>query len=100
MEIFDNSGSRASQHNSSVPPRKAPFKKGDFIGKKYEVYKLLGWGGCGIVYLERHSYAGRLINLRLTKEVVKNDASPLQRFKGEILRNGRNVHDRRILSCH
>ena len=51
MAIFDNSGSQASQHNSSVPPRKAPFKKGDFIGQKYEVFDVLGEGGFGIVYL-------------------------------------------------
>ena len=29
----------------------APYKKGDFIGKKYEVYDILGMGGFGIVYL-------------------------------------------------
>ena len=54
MAIFDNSGSQASQHDSSVPPRKAPFKKGDFIGKKYEVFDVLGVGGFGIVYLVYH----------------------------------------------
>jgi len=29
----------------------APYKKGDFIGKDYEVYDVLGMGGFGIVYL-------------------------------------------------
>jgi len=28
-----------------------PYKKGDFIGKRYEVYDALGMGGFGIVYL-------------------------------------------------
>ena len=27
------------------------YKKGDFIGQKYEVYDVLGVGGFGIVYL-------------------------------------------------
>src|SRR5450756_48533 len=29
----------------------APYKKGDFIGRKYEVYGILGRGGFGVVYL-------------------------------------------------
>ena len=28
-----------------------PYRKGDFIGQDYEVYGILGKGGCGIVYL-------------------------------------------------
>ena len=31
--------------------KKEQFKKGDFIGQKYEVYDVLGEGGFGIVYL-------------------------------------------------
>ncbi len=31
--------------------QKALYKKGDFIGQKYEVYDVLGMGGFGIVYL-------------------------------------------------
>ena len=29
----------------------APYKKGDLIGQKYQVYRVLGVGGFGIVYL-------------------------------------------------
>jgi len=29
----------------------ASYKKGDFVGQKYEVYGVLGKGGFGIVYL-------------------------------------------------
>jgi hypothetical protein len=30
--------------------RQVSFKKGDFIGQKYEVVDILGEGGCGTVY--------------------------------------------------
>ncbi|MBN2147211.1 MAG: tetratricopeptide repeat protein [Anaerolineales bacterium] len=33
------------------PQPTATFQKGDFIGQKYEVYRVLGKGGFGIVYL-------------------------------------------------
>lgn len=32
-------------------PGREKFKKGDFIGQKYEVFGVLGEGGFGIVYL-------------------------------------------------
>ncbi|MGA7075464.1 MAG: hypothetical protein WBZ42_02815 [Halobacteriota archaeon] len=38
----------ASQHATDS---EALYKKGDFIGQKYEVYGTLGKGGFGIVYL-------------------------------------------------
>lgn len=31
-------------------PLRKTFRKGDFIGQKYEVFGVLGEGACGIVY--------------------------------------------------
>ena len=36
---------------TKFPPKREKFKKGDFIGQKYEVYDVLGEGGFRIVYL-------------------------------------------------
>jgi eukaryotic-like serine/threonine-protein kinase len=51
---------------------------------KYSILSELGCGGFGTVYLTRHNSSGRLAALKLTKEVVKQDASLIQRFKREI----------------
>ncbi|MGD0885239.1 MAG: protein kinase [Thermodesulfovibrionales bacterium] len=51
---------------------------------KYSILSELGCGGFGTVYLSRHNSSGRLAALKLTKEVVKKDASLIQRFKREI----------------
>jgi len=42
----------------------APYKKGDFIGQKYEVYEILGEGGCGIVYLVYSHETGEVYALK------------------------------------
>jgi hypothetical protein len=51
---------------------------------KYSILSELGFGGFGTVYLARHTSTGRLAALKMTKEVVKKDASLIQRFKREI----------------
>ncbi|MFH1446458.1 MAG: protein kinase [Chloroflexota bacterium] len=50
----------------------------------YSLLNELGCGGFGTVYLVRHKHTGRLAALKITKEVVKKDASLIQRFKREI----------------
>lgn len=51
---------------------------------KYSILSEIGSGGFGTVYLVRHNVTGRLAALKLTKEVIKNDAALIQRFKREI----------------
>ena len=51
---------------------------------EYSILSELGCGGFGTVYLARHNTSGRLAALKLTKEVVKQDAALIQRFKREI----------------
>jgi len=83
MEIFDNSGSQASQHNSSVPPRKAPFKKGDFIGWEYEVFDVLGEGGFGIVYLVYSNKTNEVYALKTFRDEYIEDIKTRERFRKE-----------------
>jgi serine/threonine protein kinase len=83
MAIFDKSGSQASQHNSSVPPRKAPFKKGDFIGQKYEVFDVLGEGGFGIVYLVYLNQTKSAYALKTFRDEYIEDIKTRERFRKE-----------------
>ena len=83
MAIFDNSGSQASQHNSSVPPRKAPFKKGDFIGQNYEVFDVLGEGGFGIVYLVYSHETKSAYALKTFRDEYLEDRKTRERFRKE-----------------
>src|SRR5450830_1792672 len=46
-DVSDNSKSTLGQ---DLQPG-APYKKGDFIGQRYEVYGIIGKGGFGVVYL-------------------------------------------------
>ena len=83
MAIFDNSGSQASQHNPSVPPRKALFKKGDFIGQKYEVFDVLGEGGFGIVYLVYSHKTKSAYALKTFRDEYLEDIKTRERFRKE-----------------
>lgn len=58
MGISDERKEFIEEYPESVPKR-VSFKKGDFIGQKYEVVDILGEGGCGTVYLvyfSRHDH--------------------------------------------
>jgi serine/threonine protein kinase len=83
MGISDSSGTQASQHNSSAPPWKAPFKKGDFIGKKYEVYDVLGTGGFGIVYLVYSNETEKVYALKTFQDEYLEDEQTRNRFRKE-----------------
>lgn len=61
------------------------FKKGDFIGDKYEVFGVLGEGACGIVYLvylheteSTYAYA-----LKTFRDEYLEDVNTRERFKKE-----------------
>ncbi len=60
-----------------------PYKKGDFIGQKYEVYGILGMGGFGIVYLV-YSHEGKSIYaLKTFRDEYLSDAETRERFHTE-----------------
>ena len=46
----DSAGNSKSTLGQDLQPG-APYKKGDFIGQRYEVYGIIGKGGFGVVYL-------------------------------------------------
>jgi len=61
----------------------APYKKGDFISQKYEVYGALGKGGCGIVYLVYSHELGEVYALKTFKDEFLADEDIRKRFHKE-----------------
>ncbi|KAF0144671.1 MAG: protein kinase [Nitrospirae bacterium] len=60
-----------------------PYKKGDFIGQKYEVYGVLGEGGCGIVYLVYSHETKSTHALKTFRDEYLTDVTTRERFKKE-----------------
>ena len=61
------------------------YKKGDVIGNKYEVYGVLGKGGCGIVYLAFCEESGSVYALKSFLDKFNTDIAIRDRFKKEAL---------------
>jgi tetratricopeptide (TPR) repeat protein len=61
----------------------APYKKGDVIGQKYEVYGILGKGGLGIVYLIYHRKIGRVYALKTFRDEFLANEEVRKRFYKE-----------------
>jgi tetratricopeptide (TPR) repeat protein len=61
----------------------APYKKGDFIGQKYEVYGILGKGGCGVVYLVYSHEVGGVFALKTFQDEFLADEDVRKRFHKE-----------------
>ena len=64
-------------------PVAAPYKKGDFIGQKYEVYGTLGKGGCGVVYLVYCHETEEVYALKTFRDEYIADAAVRERFRQE-----------------
>jgi tetratricopeptide (TPR) repeat protein/tRNA A-37 threonylcarbamoyl transferase component Bud32 len=60
-----------------------PYKKGDFIGQKYEVYDVLGKGGFGIVYLVYSHETESVLALKTFRDEYLEDGATRQRFRKE-----------------
>ncbi|MCX6841549.1 MAG: tetratricopeptide repeat protein [candidate division WOR-3 bacterium] len=65
----------------SVPG--ATYKKGDVIGQKYEVYGVLGAGGCGIVYLVYDHQTESVYALKTFLDKYLADSQARGRFRKE-----------------
>ena len=59
------------------------YKKGDVIGNKYEVYDVLGKGGCGIVYQVYSKETGSVCALKTFLDKYMADAQTRERFRKE-----------------
>ena len=59
------------------------YKKGDFIGQKYEVYGVLGEGGFGIVYLVYYDEIKGIYALKTFRDEYLEDVTTRERFKKE-----------------
>ncbi|MHB8883264.1 MAG: tetratricopeptide repeat protein [Thermodesulfovibrionales bacterium] len=59
------------------------YKKGDFIGQKYEVYDVLGEGGFGIVYLVYSHQTKSVYALKTFRDDYLEDITTRERFKRE-----------------
>lgn len=63
--------------------QKAPYKKGDFIGQKYEVFDVLGMGGFGIVYLVYSHETKSAYALKTFRDEYLEDITTRERFHKE-----------------
>jgi tetratricopeptide (TPR) repeat protein len=59
------------------------YKKGDFIGQKYEVYRVLGKGGFGIVYLVYSHNTKTVLALKTFRDEYLMDAETRKLFRRE-----------------
>jgi serine/threonine protein kinase len=67
---------------SDLQPR-APYKKGDIIGQKYEVHGILGKGGFGVVYLVYSHETGEVYALKTFRDEFLADQEVRKRFHKE-----------------
>lgn len=80
------------KHDPGVAPKPTPeqdlqpgaaYKKGDFIGQKYEVYGVLGKGGFGVVYLVYLHEVGGVFALKTFQDEFLADQEVRKRFHKE-----------------
>ena len=66
-----------------IDPPREKFKKGDFIGQKYEVFDVLGEGGFGIVYLVYSHETKSAYALKTFRDEYIEDIKTRERFRKE-----------------
>ena len=76
-KVFKKNSQPEPKHNPAPLPGATPqpamlpttlYKKGDFIGEKYEVYGILGKGGFGVVYLVYSHELSRVFALKTFRD--------------------------------
>ena len=81
IEVVEGADKALSAEEPAKEKHAAPYKKGDFIGEKYEVYDVLGMGGFGVVYLVY--YHESVFALKTFREEYLWDREAQERFKKE-----------------
>lgn len=82
LKMIQNKKPRREDFPEAVPGREK-FKKGDFIGQKYEVFGVLGEGACGIVYLVYSHEIKGTYALKTFRDEYLEDVTTRERFKKE-----------------
>ncbi len=79
-------------------PLRAPASVTAVLGR-YRIERLLGGGGCGLVYAGRHEILGKPVAIKMLRPELVRDASHSQRFFREARIRG-NVAPREYRRHH
>jgi serine/threonine-protein kinase len=97
-EVTEPAAIRVRSHPALAPT--AAFQLGTVVSGRYEIKKLLGEGGMGMVYRAWDRELGETVALKtLRPEAVRADANTLERFKQEI-RLARRITHRNVVRTH
>lgn len=86
--LFGKQAPERAAEKVDVAPESSPwepYKSGDVIAEKYEVLRVLGKGGFGIVYHVRFPETGEDFALKTFKDELTADPAALEAFKKEAL---------------
>jgi serine/threonine-protein kinase len=66
-----------------APARAAADRTGEVVGGKYQISRLLGEGGMGVVYEAKHTFVGRRFAIKFLRPEFARDLDMLARFQRE-----------------
>src|SRR3972149_2156903 len=83
IEVVEGADKALSAEEPAKEKPAVLYKKGDFIGEKYEVYDVLGMGGFGIVYLVYSHETESVYALKTFRDEYLGNKEMQERFKKE-----------------
>jgi tetratricopeptide (TPR) repeat protein len=84
---------------SAMPGQTDALQPGTKLGNRYEIVKVLGIGGMGVVYQARDITLDRDVALKVIRPEMATDKDVMDRFRREILLASRITH-KHILRIH